>query len=85
MDQIEFTTDERDTLHDWRFHHPHPRVQRKMEALHLKSQGLAPEAIARLCAISQTTFYRYLHAYRAGGIAKLTEVPGHRRQSQLAD
>jgi len=85
MDKIEFTTAERETLHSWRFHHPHPRVQRKMEALYLKSQGLAPDAIGRLCAISPTTFYRYLREYREGGIAKLTEVPFHRRRSQLAD
>jgi transposase len=83
MDKIECTTAERDALYYWRFHHPHPRVQLKMEALYLQSQGLAPEAICRLCAISKTTFYRYLHEYRAGGIAKLTEVPFHRRQSQL--
>jgi transposase len=85
MDKIEFTTTERDALHYWRFHHPHPRVQRKMEALYLKSQGLAPEDISRLCAISKTTFYRYLHEYRTGGIEKLKEVPFHQRQSQLAD
>jgi transposase len=85
MDKIEFTTAERETLHYWRFHHPHPRVQRKMEALYLKSQGLAPEAICRLCAISKPTFYRYLHAYREGGLEKLTEVSVHRRQSLLAD
>jgi transposase len=56
-----------------------------MEVLYLKSQGLTPEEVWRLCAISKTTFYRYLHAYRQGGIAKLTEVPFYRRQSQLAD
>ena len=84
MDKIEFTTTEREALHYWRFHHPHPRVQRKMEALYLKSQGLAPEAIGRLCAISKTTFYRYLHEYCEGGIEKLQEVSFHRRQSQLA-
>jgi transposase len=54
-----------------------------MEALYLQSQGLAPADIVRLCAISTTTFYRYLHAYRTGGIATLQEVPFHRRQSQL--
>ena len=85
MDKIEFTTAERESLHYWRFHHPHPQVQRKMEALYLKSQGLAPGEIRRLCAISTTTFYRYLHAYREGGIEKLTEVPLPRRRSQLAD
>jgi transposase len=85
MDKIEFTTTEREALHYWRFHHPHPRVQRTMEALYLQSQGLAPATSCRLCAISKTTFYRYLHEYREGGIEKLTEVPFHRRQSQLAD
>jgi transposase len=85
MDKIEFTTAEREALQYWRFHHPHPRVQRKMAALYLQSQGLAPATSWRLCAISKTTFYRYLHEYREGGIAKLTQVPFHRRQSQLAD
>ena len=85
MDKIKCTTAEREALQYWRFHHPHPRVQRKMEALYLQSQGLAPEAISCLCAISKTTFYRYLHGYREGGIEKLKEVPFHRRQSQLAD
>jgi transposase len=84
MDKIEFTTTEREALHYWRFHHPHPRVQLKMEALYLKSQGLAPEDIRRLCAISKPTFYRYLHEYRTGGIDTLNEVPFYRRQSQLA-
>src|SRR6266436_7417309 len=84
MDKIELTTAEREALHYWRFHHPHPRVQRKMEALYLQSQGLTAEAISRLCAIAKPTFSRYLHAYREGGIAQLSEVPFHRRQSQLA-
>jgi transposase len=56
-----------------------------MEALYLKSQGLAPEDICRLCSISKTTFYRYLHAYHEGGIDTLKEVPFYRRQSQLAE
>jgi transposase len=56
-----------------------------MEVLYLTSQGLVPKDIWRLCAISQTTFYRYRHEYRAGGLAALKEVPVHRRQSQVAD
>ena len=85
MDKIEFTTTEREALHYWRFHHPHPRGQRKMEARYLKSQGLAPEDICRLCVISKATFYRYLHPYHDGGIDTLKEVPFYRRQSQLTD
>ena len=59
MDKVEFTTTESEALRYWRFHHPHPRVQLKMEALYLKSQGLAPEDIWRLCSIAKPTFYRY--------------------------
>ena len=84
MDKVEFTTTESEALRYWRFHHPHPRVQRKMEALYLKSQGLAPEDICRLCSIAKPTFYRYLHTYHAGGIAALKEVPFYKRQSPLA-
>ena len=75
MDKIEFATTERNALQYWRFHHPHPRVQLKMEALYLKSQGLAPEDICRLCSISKTTFYRYRHTYYDGGIDTRKEVP----------
>ena len=85
MDKIEFPTTERNALHDWRFHHPHPRVQLKMEALSLKSHGLAHEDIWPLGAIAKTTFYRYLHEYRTGGLAHLQELSFHRRQSPLAD
>ena len=84
MDKSECTTTEREALHSWRFHHPHPRVQRKMEAIYLQSQGLASEAIWRLCAMSTTTFYRSLHAYRVGGIEALQEVPVQQQQSPLA-
>lgn len=84
MDKVAFTTTARAALHYWRFHHPHPRVQLNMEGLSLKSQGLAPEDLRRLWAISKPTFYRSLHESRPGGIDTLTEVPFYRRQSQLA-
>ena len=84
MDKREFTTAEREALPYWRFHQPHPRGQRQRAARYLQRQGLAPEAISRLGAISKPTLSRSLHAYRAGGIAKLHEVPLHRRQGQWA-
>ena len=48
MIQITFTKEEIDELHYERFHHPHPRVQRKMEALYLKSQKYAHKEITKL-------------------------------------
>lgn len=53
MDQLEFSTAEREALQYWRFHHPHPRVQRKLEALYLKSQGISAAEGCRLCGISK--------------------------------
>ena len=37
---IDLTPEEIEALHYKRYHYPHPKVQRKMEALWLKSQGL---------------------------------------------
>ena len=39
MIQIEFTQADIEQLHYERFHHPHPRVQQRMEALYLKALG----------------------------------------------
>ena len=67
-----------------RYHHPHPHVQRKMEALWLKSQGLPHQEICRLSGISGDTLRRYLRAYQAGGLERLRELPFYRPISDLA-
>ena len=85
MDQGEFSTAEREALQYWRFHPPRPPVQRKMEVLYLKSQGVSTAEVCRLCTISPSTYTRYLRAYRSGGIAKLQAGSGSRRHSELAD
>jgi hypothetical protein len=43
--------------HD-RYHHPHPRVQRKMEVLWLKSRGLTHAAIAELADVPPRSVQR---------------------------
>lgn len=71
--------------HD-RFHHPHPLVQRKMEVLWLKSQGLTHPEIARLADVSLRSVQRYLDDYLEGGLqlvrrlnwpGKANELAGH--------
>ena len=74
MIQIEFTEAEKHALNYERYHHPHPMVQRKMEALWLKSQGLDHQTIARLAAISPNTLRAYVRDYQAGGLEQLKEV-----------
>src|SRR5512147_3316586 len=83
MIKLEFTEAEKQSLHYERYHHPHPRVQRKLEALWLKSQGVAHREISRLTGISSTTLTSYLRAYQEGGIEALKTVRFYRPQSDL--
>jgi transposase len=83
MLKLAFTPAVIESLRYERFHHPHPRVQLKMETLYLHSQGLPAEQIQRLCVISKATYYRYLNEYRTGGLAHLKEVSVVPRMSEL--
>ena len=53
--KIQFTEAEIKQLDYERYHHPHPRVQRKMEALWLKSQGASHQDICKYAGISANT------------------------------
>ena len=81
MIKIEFTPEEIDALENERYHHPDPKVQKKMEALYLKSQGIAHQEICRLCRISKPTLSAYLKQYQGGGIEQLKKTG---IQAQLA-
>src|SRR5512135_3714707 len=71
MIHIDFTPEQIDALHHERFHHPHPRVQLKMEAVYLKSQGLPHHEICRLARISENTLRTYLRPVQEGGVERL--------------
>ena len=66
-----------------RYYHPHPIVQRKMEALWLKSQGVKDKTILSLSAISRATLFRYYKDYREGGIDKLKQIDFYQPKSGL--
>jgi len=74
MIEIEFTPEEIDALEYERYHHPDPKVQRKMEALYLKSQGIEHQEICRLVRISKPTLVTYLKQYQDGGIEQLKKT-----------
>ena len=74
---IDLTPEEIEALHYERYHHPHPKVQRKMEALWLKSQGLPHKQITRLTGISPNTFRAYLRQYQTGGLSALKQLNYH--------
>jgi transposase len=83
MISIDFTPEDIDALHHERFHHPHPRVQEKMEAVYLKSQGLLHKEICRLSRISENTLRSYLRQFEEGGIERLKRLDFVRPRSEL--
>jgi len=64
MIRIEFSEDEIERLRRERFEHPHPRIQRKMEALLLKSEDLPHHQMTRILGVSENTLRQYLREYR---------------------
>lgn len=83
MIELNFTEEEKQALHYERYHHPHPRVQRKMEALWLKSQGESHQRIAQLTGLTPNMITRYLKDYKAGGIEKLKVISFYQPTSEL--
>src|SRR2546429_3355997 len=83
MIRLEFSEEDIKEL-DWqRYHHPHPRVQKKMEVLLLKARGLSHEQIALRVAICENTVRSYLREYERGGIEALKQVHFRRPESEL--
>jgi hypothetical protein len=84
MLRIDFTAEDVERLDYERYHHPHPRVQRKMEVLYLKSQGLSHRDIKRIARICENTLLSYLRDYQQGGIEKLKAMRFRRPESALS-
>src|SRR5512138_819922 len=85
MRTITFTADDRQALAHDRYHHPDPRVQRKMEVLWLKSHGLSHDRIAAYADVSRGTVQRYLNQYLEGGLPGLRRGRWQHPQSALAE
>ena len=82
---ITFTAEDRQALAHDRYHHPDPRVQRKMEVLWLKSHGLTHDDIATYADVSRRTVQRYLDEYLEGGLSRLRRCPWHHPRSALVE
>jgi transposase len=66
-----------------RYHHPHPRVQRKMEVLWLKSRGLTHAEIAALADVSPRSVQRYLDEFQEGGLDRVRRLGWQGRPCEL--
>jgi len=83
MIKIDFTENDIKPLKYERYHHPHPRVLCPMEALLLKSLGLAHKDIANLTGVCPNTLRTYLGEYHIGGLDKLKEINFYQPKSEL--
>jgi len=71
---LSFTAADRAALEAERYLHPHPKVQRKLEAVYLKSLELPHHLICRICRISKPTLVRYLRAFEQEGLEGLKQL-----------
>ncbi len=83
--RLEFTPEIREALNYERYNHPVPLVQRRMEALWLKSHDLPHALIAKLAGVSENTIREYFQLFSEGGIEKLKEINFHRPESELVE
>jgi transposase len=83
MIRIAFSEQDIQQLRYERYHHPHPRVQQKMEALLLKSQELPHHVIADCVGVCENTLLAYFRAYQAGGVDALKQTNFYRPASAL--
>lgn len=83
MIRINLSDADIDALRHERYHHLHPRVQQKAEAILMKSQGFKHKDICKFMGISLNTFREYLREYQEGGIERIKEVRFHKPKSQL--
>ena len=83
MIKIEFSEQDLKTIEYERFNHPIPLVQRRMEVLWLKSQGLPHKQIAKLAGVCDNALTKYLRLYRKGGLGEIRKVNFYRPKSEL--
>jgi len=68
-----------------RFEHPHPRVNQRMFALHLKAKGRKHEDICDILDICNNALLGYFKMYNAGGVEKLREINFNRPKSEMEE
>src|SRR5664279_3422307 len=71
---LSFTATDRTALEAERYLYSHPKVQRKLEAVYLKSLGLPHHLICRICQISKPTLVRYLRVFEQAGLEGLKQL-----------
>lgn len=83
MLQLSFTAEQVEQLAYERFHHPHPRVQKKMEAVLLKAKGFKHKEICNVLSICGNTLRSYLREFAGVGVERLKRFDAGGSQCEL--
>jgi transposase len=83
MRKIIFTEEKIEELRNERFNHHHTIVQKKIESLLLKSQGLEHKTIGKIMGICQDTLREYIDQYLENGLEGLKELRFYKPKSEL--
>lgn len=83
MRAVHFTEEVLNAIRHDRYHHPHPKVQQKMEVLWLKSKGLSHGEIAAYADISIRSVVRHLTEFLEGGLERVRQLGYGKGPSEL--
>jgi len=82
MINLQFGNDDIENIKHFRYSHPDFRVQRRMEALFLKSLGYSHGLICEVAEISEATLAKILRSFQRKGLADLLHT-NYRGQPSL--
>jgi len=85
MIKIEFSEAGKAALHYERYNHPHQFVQKKMEVVWLKSQGVKHKDICWIAKLCSTTVTEYLREYQEGGLDALKTLSFRKPRSDMEE
>jgi transposase len=83
MLRIKLTEDEKEEVLRQRFAHPSPKVQKRMEALHLRTLGKSYSDIMEIIGCSRASVYRWLTIFSETGIEGLKTIEYTRAEGAL--
>jgi transposase len=83
MHSIQFSPAEIQAIQFDRYHHPDPRVARRMEILLLKNAGVGHQMIAEFAGVCRSTVQRLLSVYLQHGLDGVREFHEKGRVSAL--
>ena len=83
MIQLNIKEEDKKVFAKERYEHAHPRVNQRMDALHLKVKGYSNNDICNILDICNNTLLSYFKMYNIGGVDKIRELNFNRPKSEM--